>query len=97
LRPHPVNPKITLRAIQNQGRFIEVLGSGFTPNQAVKLAYDISSGGGPTTGETEEDSVASDATGAFTHDIRVNLAGDISGARVQATDVASGTKVTAST
>jgi ribosomal protein S27AE len=37
--PHPVNPAIALRAIAAQGRFIEVTGSGFTPNQTVNLDY----------------------------------------------------------
>jgi len=89
-------PTITLRAIADQGRFIEVAGNGFTASQAVKLGYDISSGGGPTTHETGEDTLTSDFIGSFTDRIPVNLGGDISGAEAEATDVASGATATAS-
>src|SRR5437588_728843 len=41
-RSIPLSPVITLHAVANQGeRFIEVAGVRFTPNQPVKLAYDI--------------------------------------------------------
>jgi hypothetical protein len=89
------NPAITLQAVEDQGRFIEVQGIRFTPNQSVKLGYDIMSGGGPTTHQTGEDVVGSDGSGSFIHRIRVNLGGDISGAQVLATDVASGATATA--
>jgi hypothetical protein len=92
----PRNPTITLRAVADQGRFIEVAGNGFTPSQEVKLGYDISSGGGPTTHETGEDTLTSDFIGSFTDRIPVNLGGDISGAEAEATDVASGATATAS-
>lgn len=90
------NPAITLRAVADQGRFIEVTGIRFTPNQTVKLGYDITSGGGPTTHQNGEDTFTSTNTGSFIHRIRVNLGGDISGAQAQATDVASGAMATAS-
>jgi uncharacterized protein with LGFP repeats len=90
------NPAITLSAVADQGRFIEVTGIRFTPNQTVKLGYDITSGGGPTTHQLGEDIFTSDGTGSFIHRIRVNLGGDISGAQAQATDVASGATATAS-
>src|SRR5262245_52290872 len=89
-------PVITLRAIQDNGRFIEVTGNFFTRNGTVKLAYDITSGGGPTTHQTGEDTLQSDGLRRFKHRIRVNLAGDISGAHAQATDVASNKTATAS-
>jgi hypothetical protein len=81
--------------VQDEGRFFEVTGIRFTPNQSVKLGYDITSGGAPTTHQHGEDTLTSDETGGFLHRIRVNLGGDISGAQVQATDVASGVSVTA--
>jgi hypothetical protein len=81
-------PVITLRAVQDNGRFIEVTGNFFTHNGTVKLAYDITSGGGPTTHQTGEDTLVSDGIGRFVHRIRVTLAGDISGAHVNALDVA---------
>ena len=90
------NPTITLRAVADQGRFIEVAGSGFTCNKTVRLGYDITSGGGPTTHQTGEETLTSDGAGSFIHRIRVNLGGDISGAQVQATDVASDMTATAS-
>ena len=94
--PQTANPSITLRAVQNQGRFIEVTGVQFTPNQSVKLAYDITSGGGPTTHQTGEVTLTSNDAGGFIYSIRVNLGGDISGSNVQATDVASGKPASAS-
>jgi len=95
--PHVANPAIGLSLVENSGgRFVEVSGTGFTPNQSVKLGYDITSGGGPTTHQTGEDNFASDQTGGFIHFIRVNLGENISGAHVQATDVASGMTTTAS-
>lgn len=89
------NPAMTLRAVADRGRFIEVTGHRFTRNRPVKLGYDIASGGGPTTHQIGEDTVSSDGTGGVIHRIQVNLAGDISGAQVQATDI-SGTRATAS-
>jgi hypothetical protein len=90
------NPVITLRAVEDQGRFIEVDGTGFTCNQTVKLGYDITSGGAPTTHQTGEDTLTSNREGSFIHRIRVNLGGDISNAEAKATDVASDMTATAS-
>jgi hypothetical protein len=90
------NPMITLRAILDAGRFIEVDGTGFTPDQSVKLAYDIINGGGPTSHETGQDTLSSDQAGSFVHRIPVRLAGDINGAQAQATDVASDKTASAS-
>jgi hypothetical protein len=92
-RASPV-PAITLLAVENGGRFIEVAGTRFTPTQRVTLDYDITSGGVPTFNQFGEDTVTSDPTGAFIHPIQVK--GDISGAQVKATDVASGMTATAS-
>ena len=91
-----VSPAIKLRGVAYEGRFIEVVGAGFTPNQAVKLGYDISSGGSPTTHQTSEVQVASDSAGGFTYRIKVNLAGDIATAQALATDIASGATATGS-
>jgi len=90
------HPAISLRAVADQGQFIVVEGTGFTSNQPVILGYDIASGGAPTTHQTGQDTLTSDGTGRFVHRIRVNLAGDISSAQVQATDIASNMKATAS-
>jgi hypothetical protein len=77
--PREVNPSITLRALEDEGRFIEVAGIKFTANQTVKLGFDITSGGGPTTHQIGEQTITSDGVGSFIHRIRVNLAGDIIG------------------
>ena len=85
-----VNPAITLRAIQDNGRFIEVNGIKFTPNQTVTLNYlfklqsDVNTSTAP-----ETETLTSDGTGSFIFRIRVTLT-DISSAQVEATDVASG-------
>jgi hypothetical protein len=92
----PHAPAITLRAVAVGARFIEVTGGGFTPNKAVKIGYDITSGGAPTTHQKGEDADTADGNWNFIHRIRVNLGGEISGALVQATDVASNTVATAS-
>lgn len=89
-------PAITLRAVEDGARFIEVAGTGFTPAQSVKLGYDIFSGGGPTFHQTGEETLTSAPTGAFIDRIQVNNSGDISGAQVEATDVASGMTAEAS-
>jgi hypothetical protein len=41
----------------------------------VKLGYDISSGGAPSTDQTGQDTLSSDQIGGFVHCIAVNLAG----------------------
>lgn len=89
-------PSITLRAISDQGRFIEVSGSRFSIGSNVKLSYGIHTSATPTTHTFGEDVVGSDGHGNFIHRIRVTLAGDIAGANVQATDIASGLTATAS-
>jgi hypothetical protein len=86
---HPANPSISSRAVEDAGRFIEVTGLGFTPYQRVKLNYDITTSGSPTTDQIGEDDISSDGTGAFIQNIQINLPGDISGAQVKATDLAS--------
>jgi hypothetical protein len=62
----------------------------------VKLGYDVSSGGATITDQTGQDTLSSDRIGGFVHCIAVNLAGDISGAQIQASDVASDKTATAS-
>lgn len=84
-----ISPIIQLRAVANQGHFIEVLGTGFTRKQTVKLAYDIFVGSGPTTHQTGEDTIMSDEKGIFFYSIQVNLGSDIDGAQAKATDLAS--------
>ena len=58
-----LHPGITLRAVVDQGRSIEVTGIGFSPSQGVKLGYDIRSGGAPTTHQHGEDVITSDNAG----------------------------------
>ena len=96
LAPAERHPSITLQAVQvaGEGRFVEVTGIGFTPGKAVTVAYQLTVGGAPTTSTFGEDSLTSDGSGAFVH--RVRLASAISAAQVQAIDVASGVKATAS-
>ena len=88
------HPEITLR---NAGVSVNVSGVGFTPNQNVKLAYDITftSADGPTTHHFGEHSPKSDAAGGFSDQIPFSGAGEFSGAQAQATDV-SGVTATAS-
>jgi hypothetical protein len=82
-----VNPSIRLRALTpvGEGRFIEVIGTGFTPNQIIKIGYDIRSGGAPTTHQTDEDTFTSNPTGSFVRRIKVNLAGEVPSATVRET------------
>jgi hypothetical protein len=88
------DPNIALAALQDSGgRFIQVDGADFTPNGDVSVAYDIWSGGGPTTHETGDITVMADGAGAFTSRISPTLT-DISGAAVQATDLASSKSTT---
>src|SRR5436853_6996574 len=49
--PVLVNPAITLRAVEDDGRFIEVSGTGFSLNQPVRLDYIISDRSVPTTSQ----------------------------------------------
>ena len=93
---HSTGPAITLSAIEDGGRFIEVAGSGFTPSQTVTVDYDITTTDVPTTDQTGQDTLTSDDAGRFIDRIRVNLGGDIHGAAVKATDVASAKVATAS-
>ena len=94
--PHWVTPTIALRAIQrNDGRFIEVTGSGFTPNSGVTIVYDLFDRDGPTTHETGEHNSETGTGGTFTDDIKVNIV-DITGANVGALDQITGTRVGAS-
>lgn len=93
---HDAHPAIRLRAVAAQGRFVEVEGEGFTPNQPVKVGYDICAGGAPITHQLGEDTLTCDAAGKFLDRIPVNLGGTISGAQAQATDLASNAVATAS-
>ncbi len=93
----PPTPSISLQEYPDAGAvFIEVEGIGFTPNQAVQVAYDISSGSGPIERQIGDVLVASDGGGGFVHVIQSNVF-DINGAQAQATDLASGKKASAST
>jgi len=80
---------ITVRAMTGQRRFVEVSGVGFTPNQAVKVGYDIAAGSAPADHQLGEDTVICDAVGAFVDRIAVNLGGNIDFAQAQAVDLAS--------
>ncbi len=91
-----MNPAITLRAVEDDGRFIEVSGTGFSLNQPVRLDYIISDRSVPTTSQTGDVTLTSNGTGRFIQRIKVNLAGEISGAQVKATDIASAMTATAS-
>lgn len=86
---HDAHPAIRLRAVAAQGRYVEVAGEGFTPNQPVRVGYDIYAGGVPITHQLGEDTLTSDASGKFIDRIPVNLGGVFKGAQAQATDVAS--------
>ena len=91
---HAANPAISLDPIRNDGgRFIEVAGTGFTPNQGVKVGYHLDNPSGGV-GEGHPDTFTSDQTGGFIH--LIPLKSDISGAQVEATDLASDMKATAS-
>lgn len=87
-----VNPAVTLRAVADQGRFIEVTGTGFTANQAVKIAYHFSTEGAPDTTTSGENMLTSNGAGSFVHRIPVTL-GEIGAAQILATDIASGIAV----
>jgi hypothetical protein len=64
---HAANPAISLDPIRNDGgRFIEVAGTGFTPNQGVKVGYHLDNPSGGV-GEGHPDTFTSDQTGGFIH------------------------------
>ena len=69
------------------------MGTGFTPNQGVKLGYHLDNPSGGVR-EGHPDTFTSDQTGGFIH--LIPLKSDISGAQVEATDLASDMKATAS-
>jgi hypothetical protein len=76
--------------------FIEVDGTGFTPNQTVKLAYDLSSSEtGPVEHQIGDVSLTSNGAGGFVYTIQSNVF-NIDGAQAQATDVVSGKQASAS-
>jgi len=89
-----VNPVITLRAVQDNGRFIEVTGIRFTPNQSVRLDYLFQLQSDVNTSTSGTEMLTSDGTGSFIFPIRVTLVDRIN-AQVKATDVASGKTATA--
>jgi hypothetical protein len=92
--PPVVDPAITLSAVQDQGRFIEVTGIRFTPNQNVNLDYLFKFQSDVNTSTSGTETLRSDGMGSFVSRIRVTLT-DISIAQVKATDVASGKTATA--
>jgi len=94
LQPPIVNPAITLSAVQDQGRFIEVTGIRFTLNQTVKLDYFFQLQSDVNTSTSGTETLTSDGNGSFVFRIRVTLV-DISSAQVKATDIASGKTATA--
>jgi hypothetical protein len=90
----PPTPRITLNPIEDDGKFIQVTGAGFTPTQAVTIEYwiEATEDDGPTTTTQSPpggDSDRSDFLGNFIHRIPAELAG-VTGAQVIATDDASG-------
>jgi hypothetical protein len=87
-------PVITLKAVADQGRFIEVTGARFTCNQTVTLDYLFKLQSDVNTSTSGTEALRSDGTGSFIFRIRVTLT-DISSAQVKATDVASGGTATA--
>jgi len=87
---------VSLRAVQRpDGRFIEVTGTGFSPNANVHISYDIFTGGAPNTHETGDDALATTPDGAFHHDVKVSLA-DVGGVNVSVVDDTTRTRVDAS-
>jgi hypothetical protein len=90
------HPSLRLRAIADPAPTIEVAGMGFTPNQAIKVGYDITgfSQDGPTAHQFGEDTLTSDGAGHFID--RIAVRSDISAAQAQATDLRSGATATAS-
>jgi hypothetical protein len=89
-----VNPAITLLAIEDNGRFIEVNGIKFTPDQTVTLDYLFKLQSDVNTSTFGTETLTSDEIGSFIFRIGVTLT-DISIANVKATDVASGKTATA--
>jgi hypothetical protein len=96
IAPGARHPSISLRAIEiaGEGRFVEVIGDGFTADRPVKVDYDLFVGGAPTTHEFGEHALTSDGVGDIAD--RITVTHDISGAQVQAVDVVTGAMASAS-
>jgi hypothetical protein len=93
------NPSITIRCIRpiGQGRFIEVMGSGFEPNQGAQIIHELEfpgdTGGSQPPGAPRQ--VTSDSAGNLFD--RIPITQDISLANVAAFDFGSGETARAST
>jgi hypothetical protein len=86
-------PTMSIRLISDGGRFIEVKGSGFEPNQAARINFQVtfSEGGKQPPGAPR--SVTIDSAGNLMD--RIPLNSDISNAKVSAFDFGSGETVIA--
>ena len=89
------HPFIALRAVRDdQGRFVEVTGRGFTPNGSVRIGYLFKAADGQTSSSATKD-VPSSADGDLGR-VRLPVTlGDLHYAAVEATDTASGRATTA--
>jgi hypothetical protein len=90
--PPKVDPSIRLRAIVEvgEGRFIEVIGTGFSPERIATISSFMWDTVTPTSKSHREDTVRVDIAGNFTDRIKVGLGGDLGGAQAEAKDVATG-------
>jgi hypothetical protein len=81
-------PIITVRVVEEMGRFVEITGRWFARNATVTIDYNIQENG--PTSMIGQDVVTTDARGRFVHAIPVTFTGDIQWISVVATDLASG-------
>jgi hypothetical protein len=84
----PMYPIITVRVVEEMGRFVEITGRWFARNATVTIDYNIQENG--PTSMIGQDVVTTDARGRFVHAIPVTFTGDIQWISVVATDLASG-------
>jgi glycerol-3-phosphate cytidylyltransferase-like family protein len=82
-----IDPKISLKAVQDQGRFLEVSGHKFSPENTVKLDYLFKfQGDGVNNSTSGTETATSDSEGSFVFNIKVTQ-GEFSSAQVKATDL----------
>jgi uncharacterized protein with LGFP repeats len=89
-------PALQLRPVGNPVTSVMIAGTGFTPNQTVRIGYGITypDVGGTTPHQFGDDTLTSDAVGHFIDPVKVS--GQIHAAQALATDIATGATATAS-
>jgi hypothetical protein len=82
--PHPITPSVTLRALRDEdGRFLFVRGTGFSPNHNVTVVYTYTYFPSGSTSQRLKDE-GTNVQGDFTSEL--DISSDLSGANVRVID-----------